>query len=686
MCDSSSAFSIALKGSSCVWNNGRLTFLSKSGEVGWTDLVFQATVDGIRVDSTGLKWRKLPSTPDRIVVAAGTEKTPLELVVMVEADQERDLLKVRCRYRNLSTRPVRLADVVEGVGQLHCSQGRAFHVENIKSMHIALDKDPNAIPGRVDYGTVLCGDSYWKNLGAELRYGQSEDQPFPALFLASPATGLGLVDAQLSQDRWYREVCLGGASDDQSYTYAAEMTTRGVSSVMLRANSAIDGEGALLQICGYTDVTRAFVDYRRELQSRYDFRAQQSPNREELIWGSWNLGIWAECTDELVVGNARVISEHFPRVRWVQIDEGWAAVPAGAMGCPLYEGHDRVKFPRGLAPVVADVKKLGLRPALWCGMHISPDARVVNEHPEWLLRNPDGSVHMAGRCVLDYSQEEVRDFLVQTYRTIIQDWGYEGIKLDFWTYGFEDHGMVYANDDRTSLELRNWWLSTLRGMLPEDGYLQLNCCLPSISPFVARFGDNIRYGVDIGVGVDWQPIVDTASWMAAESLFGLGTTWLPNSDAIGSMQEMDAAKKRTWLSYCGVTGSALELGGDLRQESEEDWRDAARILSSVRIGAEVRVLDFGTPEDPVPPTLWFSETGMSVGEPESFVGTLCAFNWAGNGVSRRYVSFEELGLPNESYRVLNYWTAEEKICRDGISIPDVPLHDVYAVMIHRMSE
>jgi hypothetical protein len=422
------------------------------------------------------------------------------------------------------------------------------------------------------------------------------------------------------------------------------------------------------------------------LQRRYVFRALASPHRDELVWGSWNFGIWSACTDDLVVGNARVIREHFPRVKWVQIDEGWAAVDGGAMGCPRREGANRTKFPRGLAAVAADVKALGLRPALWCGMSIADKTEVVRAQPDWLLRNTDGTPHVAGRCILDYSREDVREFVVDTYRTVIRDWGYEGIKLDFWTYGFEDNGIRYAGDERTSLEWRNWWLATLRGLLPEDGYLQSGCNVCSLSPFVARFFDNIRYGVDVGIGDNWQAVLDSAAWLAPFALVPPGRLWLPNSDAIGSMKAMDAAKKRTWLTFCGVTGSALELGGDLRKEQPADWTDAQRILNGVTIGAPFRAVDFGRPTDPVPPAIWFSPGGLAApGEPRP-AGLLCAFNWSGEGPGRARVTLSELGLPPGRYRAVNYWTGEEAVCAEAVPLPPVPRHDVYAVRLYSAAE
>lgn len=677
---------LTLNNSLCTWEKGALSFVRNDDRLGWRELVFRCRVDGERFDSRAVTWRRLPSSSERLVVVARPDHLPLEVTLSVTAESAQDRLLVQCRYRNRSWRTVRVDDIVEGAGQVLCSGGRAFHIENVKQMF--LDAPTVAVPEgrRLAWGTALCGNRYWAELGRQpLLYGSSEDQPYPAVFLASAKTNGGLVDAQFSQERWYRDVHIGAGSADSELDYTGAMTTRGVRAVKVPPGGAVDGEVTWLQITSSDDLRHAFSDYNEALLAHYDFRPLVSPNRGELIWGSWNLGIWDNCTDDLVVGNAKIIKEQFPSVRWVQIDEGWAGHPWGAMACPLYEGALASKFPRGLKAVADDIKSLGLRPALWCGMHIKEGARVLVEHPEWLLRNRDGTPHTAERYLLDYSREDVRDFLVRTYQRIIREWGYEGIKLDFWTYGFEDHGIVYQNDDQTSLQLRNWWLRTLRELLPEDGYLQPGCNLCSISPFVTMWSDNVRYGVDVGEGDDWQAVIDSAVWLAALSLCEPGRMWLPNSDAIGSMKRMDEAKRRTWLSFCAVTNSALELGADLRQEEPADWEDAKRILANLGVGEPFVPVDFGLVEkQAMPPRLWFTRGGaVDVASP-TYAGMFCAFNWEEDTAGDRRVTFQSLGLDGERYRLVNYWNGEEKVAEGGIELPQIGPHDVYAVRIYTM--
>ena len=54
---------------------------------------------------------------------------------------------------------------------------------------------------------------------------------------------------------------------------------------------------------------------------------------------------------------------------------------------------DTNKFPRGLKPVFARIRELGMRPALYfCLGQISANAELMKTHPEWLVRSADGRI------------------------------------------------------------------------------------------------------------------------------------------------------------------------------------------------------------------------------------------------------------------------------------------------------
>jgi len=74
--------------------------------------------------------------------------------------------------------------------------------------------------------------------------------------------------------------------------------------------------------------------------------------------------------------------------------------------------------------------------AVWGSTSIvSKDSSLVAEHPDWVLKSKSGKpVYYSEKMfMLDISVSEVRDFILRVLTTLIKEWGFEGIKLDFWS-------------------------------------------------------------------------------------------------------------------------------------------------------------------------------------------------------------------------------------------------------------
>ena len=71
---------------------------------------------------------------------------------------------------------------------------------------------------------------------------------------------------------------------------------------------------------------------------------------------------------------------------------------------------------------------------------------------------------------LDYSMPEVQEFYHHCFRLIFKEWGFEAMKLDFWSQGVESASVRFKRG--TAVEWRDWLLSTIRSYLPPDGFLE----------------------------------------------------------------------------------------------------------------------------------------------------------------------------------------------------------------------
>ena len=129
--------------------------------------------------------------------------------------------------------------------------------------------------------------------------------------------------------------------------------------------------------------------------------------------------------------NALFLSKGRPVV--FQIDDGWEkrvgdwAPHAG-------------KFPSGMAGLARDIEARGLIPGLWLAPFLAmPDSDLAKNHPDWLLRDASGAPIVAGwnpgwggevHC-LDLSQPAVEDYLFGLFDAIVNEWGFQYLKLDF---------------------------------------------------------------------------------------------------------------------------------------------------------------------------------------------------------------------------------------------------------------
>lgn len=94
---------------------------------------------------------------------------------------------------------------------------------------------------------------------------------------------------------------------------------------------------------------------------------------------------------------------------------------------------DKRKFPNGLRPFRDQIKDLGLQFGLWVEPEmVSPDSELFRAHPDWALE-VTGRLRSLSRkqYVLDLTNPEVRDYLVNTFINLFKEVGVDYVKWDF---------------------------------------------------------------------------------------------------------------------------------------------------------------------------------------------------------------------------------------------------------------
>jgi len=84
--------------------------------------------------------------------------------------------------------------------------------------------------------------------------------------------------------------------------------------------------------------------------------------------------------------------------------------------------------------LVDRIHAAGLKAQLWWSpLAADPGSRTAREHPEWLLKNPDGSTREITWWDARYlcpALESVREDAAAFVRKALGEWGYDGLKID----------------------------------------------------------------------------------------------------------------------------------------------------------------------------------------------------------------------------------------------------------------
>lgn len=112
-----------------------------------------------------------------------------------------------------------------------------------------------------------------------------------------------------------------------------------------------------------------------------------------------------------------------------QIDDGWQ-VQVGDWEC------NTERFPRGMKASVDDIHDKGFKAGLWLAPYSAQvKSHLVKEHPDWLLQHNGkpwyAGCNWGGFFALDFDHPGVRDYLKRTFDTVLNDWGFDLVKLDF---------------------------------------------------------------------------------------------------------------------------------------------------------------------------------------------------------------------------------------------------------------
>lgn len=272
-----------------------------------------------------------------------------------------------------------------------------------------------------------------------------------------------------------------------------------------------------------------------------------------------------------------------------QIDDGyqtavgdWLSVDAG-------------KFPNGMAKLAADIRAAGYLPGIWLAPFAAEEkSSLWQEHPDWFVRDAKGDPikggsNWSGFYALDICNEDVRSYLREVFRTVIDEWGYGLVKLDF-LYA----ACIQPRPDKTRGQLMAEAMDFLRECVG-DAFI-LGCGVPLASAF-GRV-DYCRIGCDVSLDWDDKPYMRMTHRERVSTRNAVqnavfrrqlnGRAFLSDPDVflLRSDQTGMTAEQRTCLAEINALCGAVLFTSDNISEYGEEQRAVLTRILKLR-GAEV---------------------------------------------------------------------------------------------------
>ncbi len=288
--------------------------------------------------------------------------------------------------------------------------------------------------------------------------------------------------------RWGKNYQLiGSLSEDSGFT----IIDLGVSQHTMRLRKDLKG----ITLSSPTTIEWVILEGERNAVFDAYFELQGIPKPSTPVrsgWTSW-YHYYQAISEPIILKNLESFTSLHPQTGIFQIDDGYQA----AIGDWL--SIDSTKFPNGMKPIAEAIHAKGHLAGLWLAPFVAEHkSTLFRDHPAWFLKDPkDQPVcaggNWSGAYALDLENTEVKAYLRQVFRTVLEDWGYDLVKLDFLYAACMGTHPSKSRGQRMGEAMR-----FLRELVGEK--LILGCGVPLGSAF--GLVDYCRIGPD--VGLDWE--------------------------------------------------------------------------------------------------------------------------------------------------------------------------------------
>jgi len=519
--------------------------------------------------------------------------------------------------------------------------------------------------------------------------GNQESQAIPALMLTNDTYSQLLLEGQLRQERTRAQwtIAAGAGAPVRTYGLQWSMHTGGFE---LHAGGSLDLEPMYYEILENAHPQEAWAGYIDAVTAENQLLSADDTLLSKAFYCSWNYGVFADISEEKLMKTARCVAANMPDVKHFLIDGAWQNHLIDPVDCPttaqfyLPEGqwHHPVKFPKGMKAMADAIRATGLTPGIWWTPMVGLYSKLAQEHPEWLAKDATGNVYrIVHSGYLDYSQKPVQEYLHKIFTILFKEWGFEGMKMDFWSQGVESEQIRYATG--TGVQWRDWLLSTIRSYLPPDGFLMTCVAVSMGNPFLGKGASSYRCGIDVGA-CTWREHVTASLWTLPLLAIPGNRTCLLNVDGIGWNMELSDEENLHRLTFAFITMGSLEVDGRLEELPLDKIAMLNKVMADMDRGHAVRCPD----EDaftgrPLPKCLYVDYPADSRTARRGIAKHIAIFNWTDRPQYTGYPA-TELGMSAQA-TVRDFWAGETEERPEGDVVAMLPPRSsrLYEVLAQR---
>jgi alpha-galactosidase len=589
------------------------------------------------------------------VTCSGRPGSPdLIYVVQLYADSSYGTIQVRVRNSTRTATSVQAIRNVDATGDSIINLGGRASDERILSDSFSEDWPDLVI---YDFGDAPGG--MHRGVGSQLIYNRETKQ---SLFLGALTSDRFLTLLRLKAEGKGAEAKVASYTVESSgtteiqndYSEAKSLEVKNLKSDRIELSLPLNpGE----EISSERVMFAAGPDYLGQLRAygsaiRRLHRARVS-SEIPIGWWSWT-AYYAAINEGEALVNADWLSQNLKSLgyKYFQIDEGYQYARGE------YVTANATQFPDGMGFVAHRMLKDGLTVGLWTApFEVSDRAWVYEHHKDWLVHNAEGQpipledVWKQGvdtLYALDTTHPGAQEYLRQTYKTLVREWGVRFIKMDFMdTTAIEGY---YYRPNTTALEAQRIGLQIIRDTVGDDVILDKDGS-PMLNP--VGIVDTGRISSDTGhsflrsktaaPGIAARFYMNGNFFISDPDAFNITDTYLVEHSAERSSRSLATAQ--TSIALSAIAGGMYEIGDDLTVLGSEKDRLALvenrDLLNMAKAGRASTPVDLMTYErEDGQPSIFFLRQS-----PRQSIVTV--FNWTDKPRSHS-VSLRDIGLPVSS--------------------------------------